>query len=63
MLYHIKDGSYGKTSLKNLDVVYVGSLRKAIHNGDGTLQIYASKKADGKQRDALVSIMLWSSEA
>jgi hypothetical protein len=57
VLYHIKDGSYGGTSLNGLDVVYVGSWPKAIHQGDGTLQIYASQKADEKQRDALVSIM------
>jgi len=57
VLYHIKDGFYGDTSLKGLDVVYVGNWPKAIHNGDGTLQIYVSKRADAKQRSALVDIM------
>ena len=57
VLYHIKDGYYGNTSLKNLDVVYVASWPKAIHDGDGTVQIYVSKRADEKQREALVKIM------
>ena len=57
VLYHIKDGFYGDTSLKGLDVVYVGNWPKAIHEGEGTLQIYVSKRADGKQRSALVDIM------
>ncbi|MHB1867844.1 MAG: DUF1326 domain-containing protein [Nitrososphaerales archaeon] len=57
VLFHIKDGSYGEINLEGLDVVYVGSWPKAIHEGDGTLQIYVSKRADDRQRDALVNIM------
>ena len=57
VLYHIKEGFYGETSLKGMDVVYVGSWPKAIHGGDGTLQIYAPKMADAAQREALVGIM------
>jgi hypothetical protein len=57
VLYHIKQGSYGDTNLKDLDVAYVGSWPKAIHDGDGTLQIYVSKKSDEKQREALINIM------
>ena len=57
VLYHIREGFYGETNLKGTDVVYVGSWPKAIHEGDGTLQIYASKMADAAQREALVRIM------
>jgi hypothetical protein len=57
VLYHIKDGFYGETSLKGLDVVYVGSWPKAIHEGEGTLQIFVSKQAEESQREALVNIM------
>lgn len=57
VLYHIKSGSYGDTDLKGLDVAYVGSWPKAIHEGDGTLQIFVSREADEKQREALVNIM------
>ena len=57
VLYHIKDGFFGDTSLKGLDVAYVGNWPKAIHNGEGTLQIFASREANEKQRDALVKIM------
>lgn len=57
VLYHIKDGAFGDVKLGGLDVAYCASWPKAIHEGDGTLQIYASKHADEKQRDALVKIM------
>lgn len=57
VLYHIKSGSYGDTDLKGLDVAYVGSWPKAIHEGDGTLQIFVSRQADEKQRESLVNIM------
>ncbi len=57
VLYHIKEGSYGDTSLKGVDVVYVGSWPKAIHEGDGTLQLFISKSANEDQRKALVKVV------
>lgn len=57
VLYRIKEGFFGDTDLKGTDVAYVCSWPKAIHEGDGTLQIYVSKHANQKQRDALIRIM------
>ena len=56
VLYHIRTGSYGNVKLDGLDVVYAGSWPKAIHEGNGTVQIYVTKKADEAQRKAIVSI-------
>lgn len=56
VLYHIRTGSYGNVKLDGLDVVYAGSWPKAIHEGNGTVQIYITKKADETQRKAIVSI-------
>ncbi|MFY3739874.1 MAG: hypothetical protein HMLIMOIP_000293 [Candidatus Nitrosomirales archaeon] len=56
VLYHIRTGSYGNVKLDGLDVVYAGSWPKAIHEGNGTVQFYITKKADEGQRKAIVSI-------
>jgi hypothetical protein len=57
VLYHTKSGSYGNVSLDGLDVVYAASWPKAIHEGNGTMQLFITKKADEEQRDALVKIL------
>jgi len=57
VLYHVKDGYYGDVSLKGTDVVYVANWPKAIHDGDGTMQIYISKHASDAQKAALINIM------
>jgi hypothetical protein len=56
VLYHIKSGSYGSTKLDGIDVVYAGSWPKAIHEGNGTMQLFVSRKANEDQRKAIVSI-------
>ncbi|MGI0085961.1 MAG: DUF1326 domain-containing protein [Nitrososphaerales archaeon] len=56
VFHHIKEGSYGDTKLDGLDVIYVGSWPKAIHQGDGTCQIYVSKKASSEQRTAMEEV-------
>jgi hypothetical protein len=56
VLHHIQDGNYGDTRLDGLDVVYTASWPKAIHEGNGTMQLFISKSASEKQRDALVKI-------
>ncbi len=56
LLSHIKDGNYGDVRLDGLDVIYAESWPKAIHEGNGTLQLFISKNASDKQRDALVKI-------
>jgi hypothetical protein len=56
VLYHIKSGSYGSTKLDGIDVVYAGSWPKAIHEGNDTMQLFVSRKANEDQRKAIVSI-------
>ncbi len=57
VLHHIRDGNYGDDiRLDGLDVVYAASWPKAIHEGNGTMQLFISKSASDKQRDALVKI-------
>ncbi len=56
VLHHIREGNYGDTRLDGLDVIYTASWPKAIHEGNGTMQLFISKSASEKQRDALVKI-------
>lgn len=56
VLHHIQEGNYGDIGLDGLDVVYTASWPKAIHEGNGTMQLFISKSASEKQRDALVKI-------
>ncbi|HEX2014375.1 MAG TPA: DUF1326 domain-containing protein [Nitrososphaera sp.] len=56
VLYHITSGSYGSTKLDGVDVVSVGSWPKAIHEGNGTMQFFITKKATEDQRMAIVKI-------
>src|SRR5260370_38237643 len=53
----ITKGNYGDVPLDGLAIVYVGSWPKAIHEGSGTLQIFVSKEANQKQRDAITKIV------
>lgn len=56
VLYHITDGNFGEVKLDDLDVIVAMSWPKAIHEGNGTVQLYITKKADGPQRDAIIRI-------
>jgi hypothetical protein len=55
-LYHIKSGSFGNVTLDGIDVIYVGSWPKAIHEGNGTMQLFISKQTTEDQRKAIVQI-------
>jgi hypothetical protein len=55
-LYDIAIGSYGNVKLDGLQAVQAYNWPKAIHEGDGTMQIYFSKKANPEQRKALEEI-------
>jgi hypothetical protein len=56
-LYHIKQGNYGdNVKLDGLEVIYAASWPKAIHEGNGTLQLFITKNANEKQRQAIVEI-------
>jgi hypothetical protein len=56
VLYHIRNGNYGKVSLGGIDVVVAASWPKAIHEGNGTCQLFISEKANTEQREAVVAI-------
>lgn len=56
VLFHIRTGNYGNVKLDGLDVVYAGSWPKAIHEGNGTMQLFITKKTNENQRKALVNI-------
>lgn len=57
VLYHITSGIYGSIKLDGIDVIYAGSWPKAIHEGNGTMQLFISKKATEDQRKAIVDIL------
>jgi hypothetical protein len=58
VLYHIEKGSYGQDiSLDGLDTVYAASWPKAIHEGNGTMQLFITQNSNEKQRNALVNIL------
>jgi hypothetical protein len=56
VLFHIREGNYGDKKLDNLDVIYAASWPKAIHEGNGTMQLFISKEASAEQREALINI-------
>jgi hypothetical protein len=53
---HVNDGNFGETRLDDLSVIMAASWPKAIHEGDGTQQIYVSQEARKAQRDAIEKI-------
>ena len=58
VLYHIQNGSYGKDiNLDGLVAIYAVSWPKAIHEGNGTMQLFITKKGSEQQRQALVNIL------
>ncbi len=56
LLFSIREGNYGDTKLDGIDVIAVQSWPKAIHEGNGILQLYISKDATEPQRNAVVDI-------
>jgi hypothetical protein len=56
VLYHVRKGSYGSVRLDGIDVVFPVSWPKAIHEGNGTTQLFVSKKATDDQRSAVLDI-------
>jgi hypothetical protein len=57
VLYHIQNGNYTNVKLDGLDVIYAVSWPRAIHEGNGTLQLFITKNSDQQQRNALVNIL------
>jgi len=56
ILYHIKSGFYGTTNLDGLDVVTAVSWPKAIHEGNGTVQLFLTRKVIEEQKKAIIAI-------
>lgn len=54
--YHIRKGHFGEVQLDNLDFIYAASWPRAIHQGDGTLCVYISERANDSQRQAIADI-------
>jgi hypothetical protein len=52
----ITRGRYADVPLDGLDVVEASSWPKAIHEGNGTFQLYVDERATAPQREALVRI-------
>ena len=58
VFYHIRDGNHGNVNIDSLEVIYAISWPKAIHEGNGTIQLYITRSADAEQRQAIVSIFI-----
>lgn len=56
VFYHIRNGKFGNVVLDGIDVITAGSWPKAIHEGNGTAQLFVSKKATADQRKAVIEI-------
>lgn len=57
VLYSIRKGRHGDVPLDGLDVVNAAYWPKAIHEGNGTAQLYVDERADSRQREAILQIM------
>jgi hypothetical protein len=57
ILFHIRSGSYGDTKLDDLDFITALYWPKAIHEGNGTAQLFVTNKANEEQRQAIINIV------
>jgi hypothetical protein len=55
-LFHIRNGTYGTVKLDEIDVILAASWPKAIHEGNGTEQLFISNDTREDQRNAIVNI-------
>jgi hypothetical protein len=57
VFFHIREGNFGdNVKLNGLEVIHAESWPKAIHEGNGTMQLFITKNADEEQRQALIRI-------
>jgi hypothetical protein len=56
VLFHIRSGRYGSVNLDEINVICAFSWPKAIHEGNGTAQLFVTKDSDEEQRSAIISI-------
>ena len=58
-LLHIREGYFGdNVKLDGLEIIGAVSWPKAIHEGNGTMQLFITKNADEEQRQALIRIII-----
>lgn len=57
ILYHIRSGSFGDTRLDGLDFITALYWPKAIHEGNGTAQLFITNNASEEQRHAIINIV------
>ena len=55
-LFHIRNGTYGCVKLDEIDVILAASWSKAIHEGNGTGQLFISNDTREDQRNAIMNI-------
>ncbi len=55
--FQIDEGHFGDVRLDGLRAAGIYSWPKAVHEGNGTMQLIVDEKADEAQRDALLGIM------
>jgi len=56
VLFHIRSGTYGSVNLEGINVICAFSWPKAIHEGNGTAQLFVTKGSNEEQRNAIISI-------
>jgi hypothetical protein len=54
--WRINKGSYGDVKLDGLGFAFAARWPKAIHEGNGTVQLFFDERANPQQRDALLQI-------
>jgi hypothetical protein len=57
LLFHIRSGSYGNTKIDGVDFILAQSWPKAIHEGNGTVLLLITNKANEEQRRAIIQIV------
>ena len=55
-LFAIRTGRYGDVPLDEVDVISALYWPKAIHEGNGTAQLYVDERANAQQREAILQI-------
>lgn len=55
--FQIEEGYFGDVKLDGLRAAMLASWPKAVHEGNGTMQLIIDERADEAQRDALVKVM------
>lgn len=56
VLFHIRSGKYGSVNLDGINVICAYSWPKAIHEGNGTAQLFVTKDSNEEQRSAIIPI-------